>query len=74
MTGHTINLHRVLRAPPERIYRAFTTPTAMAKWIAPNGYTATIQQMDVRVGGSFKMTFTNFSTQQSHSLAVNIWC
>jgi uncharacterized protein YndB with AHSA1/START domain len=67
MTGNTVSLHRVLRAPPERVYRAFITPEAMAKWIPPNGFTATVHHMDVRVGGTFKMSFTNFTTQQSHS-------
>ena len=66
MTG-TIRLHRVLKAPAERIYRAFTTPQAMAKWIAPYGFTCTVHHMEPRVGGSFKMSFTNFTTQQSHA-------
>ena len=67
MAGNTVCLQRVLRAPPERVYRAFITPEAMAKWIPPNGFTATVHHMDVRVGGTFKMSFTNFTTQQSHS-------
>ena len=66
MTG-TIRLHRVLKAPAERVYRAFTTPEAMAKWIAPFGFTCTVHHMEPRVGGSFKMSFTNFTTQQSHA-------
>ncbi len=66
MTG-TIRLHRVLKAPAERVYRAFTTPEAMAKWIAPFGFTCTVHHMEPRVGGSFKMAFTNFTTQQSHA-------
>ncbi|MBK7053279.1 MAG: SRPBCC family protein [Rhodoferax sp.] len=66
MTG-TIRLHRVLKAPAERVYRAFTTPEAMAKWIAPYGFTCTVHHMEPRVGGSFKMSFTNFTTQQSHA-------
>lgn len=66
MTG-TIRLHRVLKAPAERVYRAFTTPQAMAKWIAPYGFTCTVHHMEPRVGGSFKMSFTNFTTQQSHA-------
>ena len=66
MTG-TVRLHRVLKAPPERVYRAFTTPDAMAKWIAPFGFTCTVHHMDPRVGGTFRMSFTNFSSQQSHS-------
>lgn len=66
MTG-TVRLHRVLKAPPERVYRAFTTPDAMAKWIAPFGFTCTVHHMEPRVGGTFRMSFTNFSSQQSHS-------
>jgi uncharacterized protein YndB with AHSA1/START domain len=66
MTG-TVRLHRVMNAPPERIYRAFTTPEAMAKWIPPYGFTCTIHHMEPKVGGTFKMSFTNFTTQQSHS-------
>lgn len=63
----TVNLHRVLKAPPERVYRAFTTPEALAKWIPPYGFTATVHHMEARGGGTFKMSFTNFTTQQSHS-------
>lgn len=63
----TIRLHRVLRAPPERIYRAFLDPDAMAKWLAPNGFTGKVHHMDARVGGSYKMSFTNFSGGGSHS-------
>ena len=66
MTG-TVRLHRVLKAPPERVYRAFTTSVAMAKWIPPYGFTCTVHHMDPKVGGTFKMSFTNFTTQQSHS-------
>lgn len=66
MTG-TVRLHRVLKAPPERVYRAFTTPEAMAKWIPPYGFTCTVHSMDPRVGGTFRMSFTNFTTQHSHS-------
>ena len=66
MTG-TVRLHRVLKAPPERVYRAFTTPDAMAKWIAPFGFTCTVHHMEPKVGGTFRMSFTNFSSQQSHS-------
>lgn len=66
MTG-TVRLHRVLKAPPERVYRAFTTPDAMAKWIAPFGFTCTVHHMEPLVGGTFRMSFTNFSSQQSHS-------
>jgi uncharacterized protein YndB with AHSA1/START domain len=66
MTG-TVRLHRVLKAPPERVYRAFTTPEAMAKWLPPQGFTCTVHHMESRAGGLFKMAFTNFSTQQSLS-------
>ena len=62
-----VRFHRVLKAPPERVYRAFTTPEAMAKWIPPHGFTCTVHHMEPRVGGTFKMSFTNFTTQQSHS-------
>lgn len=63
----TIRLHRVLRTTPERLYRAFLDPDAMAKWIPPNGFTAKVHHMDARVGGSYKMSFTNFTTGKSHS-------
>jgi uncharacterized protein YndB with AHSA1/START domain len=63
----TIKLHRVLRTPPERLYRAFTTPDALVKWMAPNGFTANVHTMDVKVGGGYKMSFTNFTTQKSNS-------
>lgn len=64
---NTIRLHRVLRASPERVYRAFLEPEAMAKWMAPNGFTGKVHQMDARTGGSYKMSFTNFATGTSHS-------
>jgi uncharacterized protein YndB with AHSA1/START domain len=67
MPGHTIRLHRVLRASPERVYRAFTDPDAMAKWLPPNGFTGKVHQMDVREGGTHKMSFTNFTSGKSHS-------
>lgn len=67
MAGNTVRLHRVLKAPPERVYRAFTTLEAMAKWIPPHGFTATIHHMEAKVGGTFRMSFTNFTTQQSHA-------
>jgi uncharacterized protein YndB with AHSA1/START domain len=67
MAGNTIRLHRVLRATPERVYRAFLDPDAMAKWLPPNGFTGKVHQMDARVGGMHKMSFTNFSTGKSHS-------
>ena len=64
---HTIRLHRVLKAAPDRVYRAFLDPDAMAKWIAPNGFTGKVHHMDARVGGAYKMSFTNFTTGKSHS-------
>lgn len=67
MAGNTIRLHRVLRAPPERVYRAFLTAEAQAKWLPPHGFTATVHEMDARVGGRFRMSFTNFTTGQAHS-------
>ncbi|MBL8695025.1 MAG: SRPBCC family protein [Planctomycetes bacterium] len=68
MTGtHTIRLHRVLRAPAERVYRAFLDPDALVKWIAPHGFTAKVHSMDARVGGGHRMSFTNFGNGQSHS-------
>jgi uncharacterized protein YndB with AHSA1/START domain len=67
MPTSTIRLHRVLRAPPERIYRAFLDPSAMVKWLPPNGFTAKVHQFDAKVGGSYRMSFTNFTTGHSHS-------
>ena len=67
MTTGTVKLHRVLAAPPERVYRAFLDPNAMAKWLPPNGFTAKVHQMDARVGGSHRMSFTNFTTGQASS-------
>ncbi len=64
-TTHTIRLHRVLRAPPERVYRAFLDPDAMVRWLPPNGFTAKVHHMDARVGGTFKMSFTNFGSGSS---------
>jgi uncharacterized protein YndB with AHSA1/START domain len=64
---NTIRLHRVLRAKPERVYRAFIDPKAMVKWLPPNGFTGEVHHMDARVGGSYKMSFTNFSSGNSHS-------
>jgi len=63
----TIHLHRVLRATPERVYRAFLDSEAMAKWLPPNGFTGKVHHMDARVGGSYKMSFTNFTTGKSQS-------
>lgn len=64
---NTIRLHRVLHAKPERVYRAFLDPAALCKWLPPNGFTCTVHQMDVKVGGTHKMSFTNFSTGNKHS-------
>lgn len=63
----SIQLHRVLPAPPERVYRAFLDPEAMAKWLPPHGFTGKVHEMDARVGGGYKMSFTNFTTGSSHS-------
>lgn len=63
----TVVLHRVLRAPPERVYRAFLDPDAMAKWLPPHGFTGRVLSMDARVGGSYRMQFTNFSNGQTHA-------
>ena len=63
----TIHLHRVLRATPERVYRAFLDSEAIVKWVPPNGFTGKVHHMDARVGGSYKMSFTNFTTGKSHS-------
>ena len=63
----TVTLHRVFRAPPERLYRAFLDPDAMAKWLPPHGFTGRVLSMDARVGGSYRMQFTNFSNGQSHA-------
>ncbi|MBX3621340.1 MAG: SRPBCC family protein [Rhizobacter sp.] len=67
MPTGTVRFHRVLRAPPERIYRAFLTPAAMAKWLPPYGFTCQVHHMDARVGGSYKMSFTNFSADNGNS-------
>ena len=67
MPPNTIRLHRVLRAAPERVYRAFLDADAMAKWLPPNGFTGKVHHLDARVGGTDKMSFTNFTTGQSHS-------
>jgi len=63
----TVRFHRVLRATPEKIYRAFLDADAMAKWLPPNGFTGKVHRMDAKVGGGFKMSFTNFGTGKSHS-------
>ena len=67
MSGNTIRLHRVFRATPEKVYRAFLDGDAMTKWLPPNGFSGKVHQLDAKVGGSYKMSFTNFSTGKSHS-------
>jgi uncharacterized protein YndB with AHSA1/START domain len=67
MAENTVKLHRVLRAPPERIYRAFLDPDAMAKWLPPHGFTGKVHQIKAEVGGTYKMSFTNLTTGSSHS-------
>jgi uncharacterized protein YndB with AHSA1/START domain len=63
----TIRLHRVLKAPPERVYKAILDPAANAKWLPPHGFTCTVHHLDAKVGGTYKMSFTNFSTGKRHS-------
>jgi len=67
MTTSTVRLHRVLCAKPERVYRAFLDADAMCKWLPPNGFTGKVQHLDARVGGTYRMSFTNFTTGDSHS-------
>jgi uncharacterized protein YndB with AHSA1/START domain len=67
MTTNTVRLHRVLRATPERVYRAFLDPDAMVKWLPPHGFSGKVHHLDAKVGGTYKMSFTNFATGQSHS-------
>jgi uncharacterized protein YndB with AHSA1/START domain len=67
MPTNTVRFHRVLRAPAERIYRAFLNADAMAKWLPPNGFTGKVHHLDAKVGGTYKMSFTNFTTGNSHS-------
>jgi uncharacterized protein YndB with AHSA1/START domain len=67
MPTNTVRFHRVLRATPERVYRAFLDADAMAKWLPPHGFTGKVHHLDAKVGGSYKMSFTNFSTGHSHS-------
>jgi uncharacterized protein YndB with AHSA1/START domain len=67
MPGNTIRLHRVLRATPERVYRAFVDADAMAKWLPPNGFTGKVHHLEAKVGGTYKMSFKNFTTGKSHS-------
>ena len=66
-TTNTVRLHRVLTAPPERVYRAFLDPAALARWLPPHGFTATVHELDARVGGAHRISFTNFGTGGSHS-------
>lgn len=67
MAGNTVRLHRVLRAPPGRVYRAFLNAEAMAKWLPPHGFTCTVHHLEPKVGGTFRMTFTNFGSGNGHS-------
>src|SRR5687767_4538617 len=67
MSTNTVRLHRVLRAPAERVYRAFLDPDAMAKWLPPNGFTGRVHHIDAKVGGTYRMSFTSFGSGQSHS-------
>ena len=67
MATNTVRLHRVLRSKPERVYRAFLDADAMAKWLPPNGFTGKVHQIDAKVGGTYKMSFTNFTNGESHS-------
>ncbi len=67
MPSQTVRLHRIIRATPERLYRAFLDADAMAKWLPPHGFTGKVHQLDARVGGSYKMSFTNFTTGHQHS-------
>jgi uncharacterized protein YndB with AHSA1/START domain len=67
MSTNTIRLHRVIRATPEKIYKAFLDADAMAKWLPPNGFTGKVHHMEAKVGGTYKMSFTNFTTGKSHS-------
>lgn len=71
MTTNTVRLHRVLRATPEKVYRAFLEADAMVKWLPPNGFTAKVHHMDAKVGGTFRMSFTNFGTGQGISFGGN---
>ena len=67
MSTNTVRLHRVLRAPPQRVYRAFLDADAMAKWLPPNGFTGKVHHLEAEVGGTYRMSFTNFTTGHSHS-------
>lgn len=67
MSTHTVRFHRVLRAKPEKVFRAFIDPDAMVKWLPPHGFTGKVHHLEARVGGTYRMSFTNFSTGHSHS-------
>lgn len=67
MPTHTVKLHRVFRAPPDRVYRAFLDAEAMVKWLPPHGFTGKVHHLEAKVGGTYKMSFTNFGTGHSHS-------
>jgi uncharacterized protein YndB with AHSA1/START domain len=71
MPSHTIRLHRVLRATPEKVYRAFLDADALARWLPPNGFTGKVHHMEAKVGGSFKVSFTNFTTGDVHAFGGN---
>jgi uncharacterized protein YndB with AHSA1/START domain len=65
--GHTLKMHRVIKAPPDLVYKAFTTADAMAKWLPPDGFTCTVQHLDAKVGGTFRMAFTHLASGMSHA-------
>ena len=67
MAGNTVRLHRVLRVKPQKLYRAFVEADALSRWLPPNGFTCTVEHVDARVGGTFKMSFRNFTSGNSHS-------
>lgn len=67
MATHTVSFHRVLKAPPERVYRAFLDPDALVKWLPPHGFTGKVHHLEAQIGGTYRMTFTNFGTGESHS-------
>jgi len=71
MSKNSVTLHRVLKATPEKVYRSFTDPNALAFWLPPYGYLGVVHEMDVRIGGSYKMSFINFSTGNGHSFGGN---
>ena len=73
MTTNTIRLHRVLRASPEKVYRAFLDAAAKAKWLPPYGFTGKVHHLDAKVGGTYQMSFTNFTTGQSHAFGGTLW-